>query len=57
MLIAESPWSPPFFEPWAARNRVLYEAMQTIAAQHGATYVDPNRSARLPPESYEDLFM
>ena len=55
-LVVESPWSPPFFEVLAREADVYFEAMQTIAARHGATYVDPNRNARLSPELFYDLF-
>ena len=55
-LVVESPWSPPFFDVLNREADLYHQAMQAIAARYGATYVDPNRSDRLPPELFNDLF-
>ena len=56
VLIVESPWSPPFFDVLDEHADTYLAAMQAIAAQHGATYVDPNRSRRLSRELFNDLY-
>jgi hypothetical protein len=55
LLIIESPWSPPVFDALGTKAHTYFQAMQTIAARGGATYSDPNRSARLSPELFSDV--
>jgi hypothetical protein len=55
ILIIESPWSPPFFDVLGGESDIYFQAMQTLAARGGATYVNPNRSAHLSPELFNDL--
>jgi hypothetical protein len=56
VLIVESPWSPPFFDILDEQTDTYLAAMQAIAAQYGATYIDPNRSRRLSRELFNDLY-
>lgn len=55
VLVIESPWPPPFFTVLGDGADVYFQAMETIAARGGATYVDPNRSSRLSHAMFNDL--
>jgi hypothetical protein len=55
-MVVEAPWSPPFFDVLRDVRSSYSGAMQSVTTRNGALYFDPNASARLDRQLFDDLY-